>query len=61
MQSTAPQSAVVDRVTVDKEHPMWWYMLTRAEQLEKIAAADKAVDLLWPHATLVTLAWRLPP
>ena len=26
---------------------MWWHMLSRPEQLEKIAAADTAVDLLW--------------
>jgi hypothetical protein len=47
MQSTAPQSAVVDRVTVDKKHPMWWHMLSRPGQLKAVAAAGKAVDLLW--------------
>jgi hypothetical protein len=26
---------------------MWWHMLSRPEQLAKIVAADKAVDLLW--------------
>ena len=26
---------------------MWWHMLSRPEQLEKIVATDKAVDLLW--------------
>jgi hypothetical protein len=53
MLSTASQSAVpADPTTVDRKrehwkHPMWWHMLSRPEQLAKIAAADKAVDLLW--------------
>ena len=53
IQSTASQSAVpadptrFDRKREHWKHPMWWHMLSRPEQLAKIAAADKAVDLLW--------------
>ena len=53
IQSIASQSALsVDATLVDRKrehwkHPMWWHMLSRPEQLAKIAAADKAVDLLW--------------
>ena len=47
VQSAASQSTVIDVDHVDKSIPMSWYLLSRAEQLEKLAAADKAVDMLW--------------
>ena len=47
VQSAASQSTVIDVDHVDKSIPMSWYLLSRAEQLQKLAAADKAVDMLW--------------
>ena len=49
-QLTASQSALpADAMKVDKKHPMWWHMLSRPDQLKgkAVAAADKAVDMLW--------------
>ena len=31
----------------DRENPMWWHMLDKPDQLAAVAAAHKAVDMLW--------------
>jgi hypothetical protein len=31
----------------DRQNPMWWHMLSRPDQLNAVAAAHKAVDMLW--------------
>ena len=45
------QSALpADAITFDKQHTMWWHMLSRPEQLNElkaVATAHKAVDMLW--------------